>query len=106
MELERRASATRLSWGSESMVLGKGVARTHALEALIILGFLRGVSVRDVEARLEEALGAQVVSSRRSRGSARTRASAIARGASATPAGTISSTATSTRLTSSCAPTT
>jgi putative transposase len=43
-------------------VLGKGVARTHALEALIILGFLRGLSVRDVEALLEEALGEAVVS--------------------------------------------
>jgi putative transposase len=31
----------------ESQVLGKGVARTHALQALIILGFLRGLSVRD-----------------------------------------------------------
>jgi putative transposase len=42
-------------------VLGRGVARTHALEALIILGFLRGLSVRDVEDLLEEALGEQVV---------------------------------------------
>jgi transposase-like protein len=41
--------------------LGKGVARTHALEALIIVGFLRGLSVCDVEALLEEALGEQVV---------------------------------------------
>jgi len=34
-------------------VLGKGVAR--ALEALIIVGFLRGPSVRDVAAALAEA---------------------------------------------------
>jgi putative transposase len=47
--------------GFASQVLGKGVARTHALEALIILGFLRGLSVRDVEDLLEEALGEQVV---------------------------------------------
>jgi hypothetical protein len=42
--------------GFESQVLGKGVARAHALEALIIVGFLRGLLVRDVEALLEEAL--------------------------------------------------
>jgi putative transposase len=48
--------------GFESQVLGKGVARTHALEALIIVGFLRGLSVRDVEALLEETFGEQVVS--------------------------------------------
>jgi putative transposase len=42
-------------------VLGKGVARTHALEALIIVGFLRGLSVRDVEALLEETFDEQVV---------------------------------------------
>jgi len=48
----------RPAWAAAS---GKGVARTHALEALIIVGFLRGLSVRDVEALLEEALGEQVV---------------------------------------------
>ena len=48
--------------GFESQVLGKGVARTHALEALIIVGFLRGLSVRDLEALLEETFGEQVVS--------------------------------------------
>src|SRR6266567_4059464 len=48
--------------GFQSQVLGKGVARTHALEALIIVGFLRGLSVRDVEALLEETFGEQVVS--------------------------------------------
>ena len=41
-------------------MLGKGVARTQALEALIIL-FLRGLSVRDVEELLKEALGEHVV---------------------------------------------
>jgi putative transposase len=45
----------------ESQVLGKGVARTHALEALVICSFLRGLSVRDVEAALEEAFGEQVI---------------------------------------------
>ena len=57
-----RGSATRRELGFESQVLGKGVARTHALEALVIRGFLRGLSVRDVEAPLEECFGEQVIS--------------------------------------------
>src|SRR3954452_1804239 len=61
MELERPRIRDAAALGFESQVLGKGVARTHALEALIILGFLRGLSVRDVEALLEEALGEQIV---------------------------------------------
>jgi len=40
-------------------VLGKGVAR--ALEALIIVGFLRGPSVRDVAAALAEAFDESIV---------------------------------------------
>ena len=61
MELERPRIRNAGELGFESQVLGKGVARTHALEALIIVGFLRGLSVRDVEDLLEEALGEQVV---------------------------------------------
>jgi putative transposase len=61
MGLERPRIRSVSEVGFESEVLGKGVARTHALEALIILGFLRGLSVRDVEALLEEALGEHVV---------------------------------------------
>src|SRR5919108_3756311 len=61
MELERPRIRSVSELEFESQVLGKGVARTHALEALIILGFLRGLSVRDVEALLEEALGGQIV---------------------------------------------
>jgi putative transposase len=38
------------------------VARTHALEALVVCSFLRGLSVRDVEAALEEAFEEPVVS--------------------------------------------
>ena len=34
--------------GFASAVLGKEVTRTHALEALVVLSFLRGLSVRDV----------------------------------------------------------
>jgi putative transposase len=59
IERPRVRDASRL--GFESQLLGKGVARTHALEALIICGFLRGLSVRDVEAALEETFGEQVV---------------------------------------------
>jgi len=61
VELERPRIRGAAELGFESQVLGKGVARTHALEALIILGFLRGLSVRDVEDLLEEALGEQIV---------------------------------------------
>ena len=45
-----------------SAIVGKGVTRTHALEALVIASFLRGLSVRDVEAALEEAFDGPVVS--------------------------------------------
>lgn len=40
-----------------SRLLGKGVTRTNALESLVIAGFVRGLSVRDVEASLADALG-------------------------------------------------
>jgi transposase-like protein len=59
IERPRVRDATRL--GFESRVLGKGVARTHALEALVICSFLRGLSVRDVEAALAECFGEQVI---------------------------------------------
>lgn len=62
MALERPRIRSVSGLEFESQVLGRGVARTHALEALIILGFLRGLSVRDVEDLLEEALGEHVVS--------------------------------------------
>jgi putative transposase len=52
LERPRIRDASRL--GFESRILGKGVARTHALESLVISGFLRGLSTRDVEAALEE----------------------------------------------------
>jgi putative transposase len=49
VERPRVRDASRV--GFESELLGKGVvARTHALEALIVCSFLRGLSVRDVEA--------------------------------------------------------
>ena len=40
-----------------SRLLGVGVCRTNALESLVIAGFVRGLSVRDVEATLADALG-------------------------------------------------
>ena len=42
-----------------SQLFGTGVLRTNALEALVIASFVRGLSVRDVEATLIEALGEQ-----------------------------------------------
>jgi putative transposase len=47
-----------------SRLLGKGVSRTNALEALVISGFVRGLSVRDVEAALAEALGSEAALSK------------------------------------------
>jgi transposase-like protein len=40
-----------------SQLFGTGVTRTNPLETLVIAGFVRGLSVRDVEAALTEALG-------------------------------------------------
>jgi putative transposase len=47
-----------------SALLGAQVTRTNALEALVIAGFVRGLSTRDVEATLAEALGPQAALSR------------------------------------------
>jgi len=47
-----------------SRLLGVGVTKTNALEALVIAGFVRGLSLRDVEATLEEALGPAATVSR------------------------------------------
>src|SRR2546426_7943599 len=60
LERPRLRNASALGFASE--IVGKGVARTHALEALVIASFLRGLSVRDVEAALEEAFDGPVVS--------------------------------------------
>jgi len=46
----------------ESRLVGRGVARTYALESLTICSFLRGLSVRDIEAALREVFDEQVVS--------------------------------------------
>ena len=47
-----------------SRLLGVGVCRTNALETLVIAGFVRGLSVRDVEAALAESLGAEAALSK------------------------------------------
>ena len=44
MRLERPRVRNASALGFESRVLGKGVTRTHALESLVISGFLRGLS--------------------------------------------------------------
>jgi transposase-like protein len=62
LHLERPRIRDASKLGFESRVLGKGVARTHALESLVISGFLRGLSTRDVEAALEEVFEEPVAS--------------------------------------------
>ena len=62
LELERPRVRNASLLGFASQVVGKGVCRTHALEALVVCSFLRGLSVRDVEAALEEAFDGPVVS--------------------------------------------
>ena len=47
-----------------SQLFGKGVTKTNALESLVIAGFVRGLSTRDVEATLVEALGEQAAVSK------------------------------------------
>lgn len=47
-----------------SRLLGAGVTKSNALESLVIAGFVRGLSTRDVEAALAEALGPEATVSR------------------------------------------
>ncbi len=60
LQRPRLRNVSQLDFASE--VVGKGVARTHALEALVLASFLRGLSVRDVEAALEETFEEPIVS--------------------------------------------
>ena len=62
IELERPRLRNASELGFASAVVGEGVTRTHALEALVVLGFLRGLSVRDVEGLLAETFGERVIS--------------------------------------------
>jgi putative transposase len=61
VELERPRVRNAQQLGFESRILGKHVARTYALESLVICSFLRGLSVRDVEAALEETFEEPVI---------------------------------------------
>ena len=61
VELERPRVRNAHELGFESRILGRHVARTCALESLIICSFLRGLSVRDVEAALEETFDEPVI---------------------------------------------
>jgi putative transposase len=47
-----------------SQLFGTSVTRSNALEALVIAGFVRGLSVRDVENTLADALGAEAALSK------------------------------------------
>jgi transposase-like protein len=47
-----------------SQLFGKSVTKSHALEALVIAGFVRGLSVRDVQNTLADALGAEAALSK------------------------------------------
>jgi putative transposase len=47
-----------------SRLFGKNVTKTNALESLVIASFVRGLSVRDVQATLADALGDQAAISR------------------------------------------
>jgi putative transposase len=97
VELQRPRIRNAGELGFESRVLGKGVARTHALESLVICSFLRGLSTRDVEAALQETFEEPMASQEHGVADLRTPASATARGASAGWTSTTSSTASWTR---------
>lgn len=47
-----------------SRLFGTGVTRTHALETLVIASFVRGLSTRDVEGALADALGPEAALSK------------------------------------------
>ncbi len=55
------ARAPRAQLGFESRILGRHVARAYVLESLVICSFLRGLSVRDVEAALAETFDEPVI---------------------------------------------
>ena len=62
MEIERPRLREVSKLAFESRIVGKGIARTYALETLVICSFLRGLSVRDVEAALQETFDQPVIS--------------------------------------------
>src|SRR3954453_16502897 len=97
VELERPRVRNARALGFESRILGRHVARTYALEWLIICSFLRGLPVRDVEAALKETFDEPVVGKSTVARSVTIRGSATRGGASAGCTGTSSCTATWTR---------
>ena len=60
----RRPKLRGTDEGFASRLLGRQVTRTNALEALAISGWVRGLSDRDIEAALAEALGPEAALSR------------------------------------------
>jgi Transposase, Mutator family len=97
MRLERPRIRDAKKLGYESRILGKGVARTHALESLVISGFLRDCPGGMSRPRWRRSSRSRSPRSRPSRGSARTPGSATANGAGGALSSTTSSTASWTR---------
>lgn len=60
----KRPKLRNTSEAFASQLLGKGVVRSEPLEALVISGWVRGLSDRDIEALLAEALGPEAALSR------------------------------------------
>ena len=58
------AEAARHQRGVRVPAVRRHVTKTNALESLVIASFVRGLSVRDVEAALAEALGDQAAISK------------------------------------------
>lgn len=63
---ERQCSIVKIDTTERfaSQLFDTGVTKTNALEALVIAGFVRGLSTRDIEAALAEALGEQAAISK------------------------------------------
>ena len=62
LDLKRPRVRDASKLGFESRILGRHVTRTWALESLVISSFLRGLSVRDVEAVLKDSFDRSVAS--------------------------------------------
>ena len=60
----RRPKLRNTAEAFASQLLGKGVVRSEPLEALVISGWVRGLSGRDIEALLAEALGPEAALSK------------------------------------------
>ena len=60
----RRPKLRNTAEAFASRLLGRGVVRSEPLEALVISGWVRGLSDRDIEALLAEALGPEAALSR------------------------------------------